>query len=84
MENPGTEIIIERVRIKDRNWVRTHATDTEAFALCSKALHPEIENVELGEGKVTCPDCIEIIKKCKSIPDSDQQPEYENELFWKR
>lgn len=81
---PVTEILIERVRIKDRNWVRIHATDTEAFALCSKALYPETENVELGEGKVTCPDCIEIIKKCKSIPDSDQQPEYENELFWKR
>jgi hypothetical protein len=79
-----TEIIIERVRIKDRSWVRTHATDTEKFSLCSTALYPGVENVELGEGKVTCPDCIEIIKKCKSIPDSDQQPEYENELFWKR
>jgi hypothetical protein len=79
-----TQIIIERVRINDRSWVRTHATDTETFALCTTALHPEIENVELGEGKVTCPDCIEVIKKCKSIPDSDLQPEYENELFWKR
>ena len=79
-----TEILIERVRIKDRSWVRTHATDTEAFALCTKELHPEIETIELGEGKVTCPDCIEIIKKCKGIPDSDQQPEYDNELFWKR
>ena len=79
-----TEILIERVSITDRNWVRTHATDTEAFALCSKALHPEIEKIELSEGKVTCPDCIEIIKKCKAIPDSDQQPEYDNELFWKR
>jgi len=79
-----TEILIERVNIKDRNWVRAHATDAEAFALCSKALHPEMENVELGEGQITCPDCIRIIEKCKSIPDSDQQPEYENELFYKR
>ena len=79
-----TEILLERVSIKGRNWVRTHATDTEGFALCSKAIHEEIEEVELGEGKVTCPDCIEIIKKCKVIPDTDQQPEYESELFWKR
>ncbi|WP_444943063.1 hypothetical protein ACJJIK_13625 [Microbulbifer sp. ZKSA006] len=79
-----TEILLERVSIKGRNWVRTHATDTEGFALCSKAIHEEIEAVELGEGKVTCPDCIEIIKKCKGIPDADQQPEYDNELFWKR
>lgn len=79
-----TEILIEKLCIKGRNWIRTHATDTEGFALCSKALYEEIETVELNEGKVTCPDCIEIIKKCKGIPDSDQQPEYENELFWKR
>ena len=79
-----TEILIERVSIKERNWVRTHSTDTEGFALCSKALHPDIKVVELSEGKVTCPDCIGIIKKCKGIPDSDQQPEYENELFWRR
>ena len=79
-----TEILIERVSIKGRNWVRTHATDTELFALCTNALHTEVEKVEFGEGKITCPDCIAIIKKCKEIPDSDQQPEYENELFWKR
>ena len=79
-----TEIIIERVSIKGRNWVRTHATDTECSALCTKFLEDEIEPVELGEGKITCPDCIEIIKKCKAIPDTDQQPEYENEFFLRR
>ena len=79
-----TEILIERVSTKGRNWVRTHATDTEGFALCSQALHEEIEKIEIGEGKVTCPDCIEIVKKCKGIPGSDLQPEYDNELFWKR
>lgn len=78
------EILRERVRIKDRAWVRTHATDTEAFALCSKAIHSENEGIELSEGKVTCPDCIEIIKKCKDISDSDQQPEYENDFFWRK
>ena len=79
-----TEILIERVSVKERNWVRTHATDTEGFALCSSAVHEEIEAVELGEGNVTCPDCIEVIKKCKGICDLDLQPEYENKLFWKR
>ncbi len=79
-----TEILLERVSIKGRNWVRTHATDTEGVALCSNSIHEEDESVELGEGKVTCPDCIEVIKKCKGIPDSDLQPEYNNELFWKR
>lgn len=82
--NSVTEILLEKVRIQERAWVRTHATDTEAFALCSKAIHPELSEVELGEGKVTCPDCIEIIRRCKLIPDSDEQPEYESQLFWKR
>lgn len=79
-----TETLIERLSIKGRHWIRTHAIDTEGFALCSKYITPETQNVELGVGNITCPDCIEIIKKCKSIPDADIKPEYENELFWKR
>lgn len=79
-----TDILLERVSIKERNWVRTHATDTEGSAICSNAIHEEMEAVELGESKVTCPDCIETIKKCKGISDTDLQPEYDNELLWKR
>lgn len=79
-----TEILLEKVRIKGKAWVRTHGTDPECSALYSQAINPDVPGIELTEGKITCPDCIEIIRKCKRIPDSDEQPEYENELFWKR
>ena len=78
------EILIEKVRVKERAWIRTHGTDREVFALCSQAIHPDIDGVELSEGAVTCPECISVIKKCKRIPESDLQPEYESELFWRR
>lgn len=80
-----TEIIVEKVRIKDKSWIRTHATDEEgAAALCSPVLNPDESDVEFKEGKISCPDCISIIRKCKAIPDSDEQPEYENDMFWRK
>lgn len=75
-----TETLVERLS-KGRNWIRTHGIDTEGYALCSKCINPEAQNVDVGVGNFTCPDCIEIIRKYKLIPDANIKPEYENEFF---
>ena len=77
-----TAILVERIvnRI-DVAWVRTHATDHEMTALCSPALHTDADGVVEGVGQVTCPDCVEIVKRCQAIPAADLTPEYENELL---
>ena len=49
---------------KGVTWVRIHATDTEFSALCSD-INDETEGVTVSEGEITCPDCIEIVKRCK-------------------
>ena len=64
-------------------WVRTHAVGVEGEALCF-GNYEDPPEVEEGIGQITCVDCIEIIKLCKSIKQSDLAPEYENELFNKR
>jgi len=68
---------------KGVTWVRIHATDTEFSALCSD-INDETEGVTVSEGEITCPDCIEIVKRCKSIKEEHLKPEYNNQLFWKR
>lgn len=65
-------------------WVRTHATNSELSALCSNALYPGVVGIEEGLGQVTCPDCIDIVRRCQAIAPSDLAPEYENEFFAKR
>jgi len=79
------EVLFERFRNQyGAAWVRTHGTDPEAFALCSHAIHPEVEGVSLGVGQITCPDCVEIIRRCKEIHDDDLTPEYRNEMLSRR
>lgn len=78
-------ILVERfVNRAGIAWVRTHATDNELFALCSRELHPEIKDVEEGSGQVTCPDCVEIVRRCHEVDQSDLAPEYDNELLAKK
>lgn len=75
-------ILVERfINRAGLAWVRTHATDTEMNALCSRALHPSVERVEEGVGQVTCPDCVEIVKRCHELIPSDLAPEYESLLL---
>jgi hypothetical protein len=78
-------VLFERVtNNQGTSWRRSHGTDRELFALCSHALHPDAEGVSEGTGEITCPDCIDIIRRCKAIPDSELAPEYENALFHRR
>lgn len=75
-------ILVERfIKRAGQAWVRTHATDTEMNALCSRALHPGIERVEEGVGQVTCPDCVDIVRRCHELAPSDLAPEYENQFL---
>lgn len=79
------EILKEQVRNRhDKAWVRTHGVDPEGSALCSGEINLDVENVEVGIGQITCPDCIEVIKICHKIDPGELMPEYENELFSKR
>ncbi|MFI8981162.1 hypothetical protein [Ectopseudomonas khazarica] len=76
------EILKERiVNRTGLAWVRTHATDTELNALCSNAIDVDSDDVEQSTGQITCPDCIEIIKKCHSISPTELMPEYESEFL---
>ena len=76
-----TEILKERLTdAKGISWIKTHATDTEYNALCRSDLNENKDNVSISEGDVTCPDCIDIIKKCHSIKAHELMPEYENEF----
>lgn len=71
-------------RIVNRNgvaWIRTHATNCELNALCSSTIHADTEEIELSTGEITCPDCIEIVKRCQSIRAFELAPEYENEFL---
>ncbi|MCY1452300.1 hypothetical protein D9M71_692100 [compost metagenome] len=71
-------------RFVNRNgvaWIRTHATDCELNALCSNAITADTEEIELSTGQITCPDCIEIVKRCHSISAIELAPEYENEFL---
>jgi len=61
-------------------WIRTHGVDHEGTALCSIEVNEEIENIEVGIGQITCPNCIEVVKVCHSISPNDFAPEYENQL----
>ena len=79
------EILKEQVRNRHQNaWVRTHGVDPEGSALCSPEINPDADNVEVGAGHITCPDCIEVIKICHRIDPRECLPEYENQLFDKR
>lgn len=79
------EILKEQFRNRhDNAWVRTHGVDLEGSALCSYEINPDAENVEVGIGQITCPDCIEVIKICHKIDLTELMPEYENELLAKR
>jgi hypothetical protein len=79
------EVLFEKFRnLHGVAWIRTHGTDPECFALCSYAIHPDAEGVSLGVGQITCPDCVEVIKRCKEVLDQDLAPEYGNDLFLKR
>lgn len=79
------DILIEKVTNRNGvSWIRTHAAEVEFLALCNHNIHSESENVRIGEGAITCPDCIEVIRKVHCIQESDLQPEYNNELFSKR
>jgi hypothetical protein len=76
------EILKERfVNINGLAWIRTHATDTELNALCSNVINTDTDEVEQSTGQITCPDCIEIIKKCHSISTTELAPEYESEFL---
>lgn len=79
------EVLFEKFRnLHGIAWIRTHGTNHEYFALCSTAIHPEVEGISIGTGEITCPDCVEVIKRCKDISESDLAPEYANDLFLKR
>jgi hypothetical protein len=78
-------ILIERfTNLHGTSWVRAHGIGFECFALCSSAIHPDVDGVEEGIGHITCQDCIAVIQACKDIPDTDLAPEYDNELFHRR
>ena len=77
--------LIERfTNVHGVSWLRIHAYGVEGFAFCSNAIHPDADEIREGQGQITCPDCIEVIKLCKGIDDKDLVPEYTNELFNKR
>lgn len=79
------EILIERVENPaGLSWLRMHAQNREGFALCSTAICPDVEGIEVGAGQITCPDCISVITCSKSIADSELAPEYDNQLFNRR
>ena len=77
------EILKEKVEnCNGVKWMRTHAIDFEGNALCfNPEYQPELEKSIV---QITCVDCVEIIKICKSIEPTDLMPEYENEMFHKR
>ncbi len=78
-------ILIERfTNVHGISWLRTHGFGVEGFAFCSTAIHPDADGINEGQGQITCPDCIEVIKACKGIDDKDLAPEYTNELFNRR
>jgi hypothetical protein len=65
-------------------WIRSHGIDHEYFALCSTAFYPRVDDITEGEGQITCPDCVDVVQRCKAISDTDLAPEYQNELFHRR
>jgi hypothetical protein len=77
------KILKEKVEnISGVKWLRTHAVDSEGNTLC---FNPEYEpELEEGIGQITCVDCVEIIKICKTIEPNDLTPEHGNEMFHKR
>lgn len=80
-----TQVLFEKVvNPHGITWIRSHGINREHFSLCSNALYPGVEDITEGEGQVTCPDCVDVIQRCKAIDDNDLAPEYENELFNRR
>jgi hypothetical protein len=76
------EILIEKLRTNSgKAWIRTHATTPEMFAICTSTIYSDLEDIELGSGHITCPDCVETIRKCMTIVESDLAPEYKNEFL---
>jgi len=79
------EVLTERIEnIHGVRWVRNHATDLESNALCCSGINTELSNVNIGQGKVTCIECIELIKKCKKISEDDISDENEDEVLRRR
>ena len=79
------EVLFEKVtNPAGVTWIRSHAINSEHFAICTHALYPGVENISEGAGEITCPDCVDVIQRCKAISDDDLAPEYKNELFHRR
>lgn len=79
------DTFLERfVNHQGTSWVRAHGMGVEGFAFCSMELQPDADGIAEGKGQITCPDCIAVIKACKSVADSDLAPEYDNDLFHRR
>ena len=75
------EIPVERVTNCDGlKWVRNHATGNEFDALCCGMTEAD-DQCEVGEGRITCVECISLINKCRSISDDDIAPENEDEVL---
>jgi hypothetical protein len=81
---PGQTLTEKVVNVHGVSWLRTHGTTHELLALCSSTLHPDADGVSLSHGQITCPDCVEIIRRSKAIAESNLAPEYGNELFLRR
>jgi hypothetical protein len=77
--------LLERITNKHgTTWLRAHGYGIEGFALCSTAVHPDVDGVTKGQDQITCPDCIWVVEACKAIDDHDLAPEYQNGLFSRR